>query len=88
MVRQHHSEVFDAWITEVQQHSVKGLRAFAKGFRKDASAVRAWLSLSWSNSPTEGFVSRLKLLKQQAYRRAGIDFLRHRILPPCAGVAA
>jgi transposase len=88
MVRQHHSDVFDTWITEVQQHGVKELRAFATGLLKDAAAVRAGLSLSWSNGPTEGFVNRLKLLKRQAYGRAAVDFLRHRILPPCAGVAA
>jgi transposase len=88
MVRQHHSDVFDAWITEVQQNGVKELRAFVKGLLKDAAAVRAGLSLSWSNGPTEGFVNRLKLLKRQAYGRPGGDFLRHRILLPCAGVAA
>jgi transposase len=88
MVRQHHSDVFDAWITEVQQNGVKELRAFAKGLLKEAAAVRAGLSLSWSNGPTEGFVNRLKLLKRQAYGRSGVDFLRHRILPPCAGAAA
>ena len=77
-----------SWMTEVQQHGVKELRAFAKGLLKDAAAVRAGLSLSWSSGPTEGFVNRLKLLKRQAYGRAGVDCLRHRILPPCVGVAA
>jgi transposase len=72
----------------VQQSGVKGLRAFVKGLLKDAAAVRAGLSLIWSNSPTEGFVHRLKLLKRQAYGRAGVDFLRHRILAPSAGAAA
>jgi hypothetical protein len=28
----------------------------------------------------EGFIHRLKLLKRQAYGRAGVDFLRHRLL--------
>jgi transposase len=64
------------------------LRAFAKGLLKDAAAVRAGLSLIWSNGPTEGFIHRLKLIKRQAYGRAGVDFLRHRILPPSAGMAA
>jgi hypothetical protein len=31
---------------------------------------------------------RLKLLKRQAYGRAGVDFLRHRILALSAGAAA
>jgi transposase len=88
MVRQRHGDGFDAWIMDVQQSGVKELRAFAKGLLKDAAAVRAGLSLGWSNGPTEGFVNRLKLLKRQAYGRAGVDFLRHRILPPSAGIAA
>jgi transposase len=73
---------------EVQQSGVKELRAFIQGLLKDTAAVRAGLSLSWSNGPTEGFAHRLKLLKRQAYGGAGVDFLRHRILPSSAGVAA
>jgi transposase len=64
MVRQRHSHAFDAWITEVQHTSVRELRGFAKGLLKDTAAVRAGLSLIWSNGPTEGFVHRLKLLKR------------------------
>jgi hypothetical protein len=46
------------------------------------------LSLIWSNGLTEGFIHRLKLIKRQAYERAGVDFLRHGILPLSAGIAA
>jgi transposase len=88
MVRERQGHEFDAWITEVQHTGVKELRAFVKGLLKDAAAVRAGLSLVWSNGPTEGFIHRLKLLKRQAYGRAGVDFLRHRILAPAAGMAA
>jgi transposase len=55
---------------------------------KDEAAVRAGLSLAWSNGPMEGFIHRLKLIKRQAYGRAGVDFLRHRILAPSVPVAA
>jgi len=88
MVRQHHSDDVDAWIRDVQHTGVKELRAFVKGVLKDAAAVRAGLSLVWSNGPTEGFVHRLKLVKRQAYGRAGVDLLRHRILAPSAGAVA
>jgi transposase len=88
MVRQRQGHAFDAWSTEVQDTGVRELRGFAKGLLKDAAAVRTGLSLIWSNGPTEGFVHRLKLLKRQAYGRAGVDFLRHRILAPSAGAAA
>jgi transposase len=88
MVRERRGHLLDAWAAAVQQAGVKELRAFAKGLLKDAAAVRAGLSLVWSNGPTEGFIHRLKLLKRQAYGRAGVDFLRHRILGPSAGAAA
>jgi transposase len=88
MVRQHHSDDFDAWIMAVQHTGEKELWAFAKGLLKDEAAVRAGLSQGWSNGPTEGFIHRLKLLKRQAYGRAGVDFLRHRILARSSGVAA
>ena len=88
MVRQRHSDAFDAWIADVQQSGAKELRAFAKGLLKDAAAVRAGLALIWSNGPTEGFIHRLKLIKRQAYGRAGINFLRHRILPSSTRMAA
>ena len=44
------------------------------------NAVRAALTHSWSNGPTEGHVNRLKLLKRQMYGRAKFDLLRSRVL--------
>jgi transposase len=88
MLRERRGHALDAWIAAVQQTGVKELRAFVKGLLKDAAAVRAGLSLVWSNGPTEGYIQRLKLIKRQAYGRAGVDFLRHRILAPSAGMAA
>jgi transposase len=75
MVRQRRGDEFDVWVTAVQHTGVKELRAFIKGLLKDAAAVRAGLSLIWSNGPTAGFIQRLKLLKRQAYGRAGVDLL-------------
>jgi transposase len=88
MIRDHRGHEFDAWITAAQRAGVKELRGFVQGLLKDAAAVRAWLSPVWSNGPTEGFIHRLKLLKRQAYGRAGVDSLRHRILAPSVRVAA
>jgi transposase len=88
MVRDRRDHEFDAWITEVQQTGVEELRGFVQGLLKDEAAVRAGLSLVWSNGPTEGFIHRLKLIKRQAYGRAGVDFLRHRILAPSVRAAA
>jgi len=72
----------------VQHTGVKELRAFVNGWLKDEAAVRAGLSLVWSNGPTEGFPHWLKLLKRQAYGRAEVDFLRPRMLTPSARKAA
>jgi hypothetical protein len=88
MIRERRGYEFDAWVAEVQQTGIKELRGFVQGLLKDEAAVRAGLSLVWSNGPTEGFIHRLKLIKRQAYGRAGVDFLRHRILPSSAGMAA
>ena len=66
----------------------EGAAWLRQGLLKDEAAVRAGLSLVWSNGPTEGFIHRLKLIKRQAYGRAGVDFLRHRILASSAGAAA
>jgi transposase len=87
-LRERRGHAFNAWVTEGQPTGVKERRAFVKGLRKDAGAVCAGLSLVWSNGPTEGFMHRRKLLKRQAYGRAGVDFLRHRILAASAGAAA
>jgi transposase len=49
MVRQHRRDEFDAWVTAVRHTGVQELRAFVKGLLKDEAAVRAGLSLVWSN---------------------------------------
>jgi transposase len=59
------------------------LRAFAAGLKADDAAVRAALSLSWSNGQVEGQVNRLKLLNRQMYGRAKFDLLQARV--PYAG---
>lgn len=56
MVRHRQDQDFDAWVAAVQRTGVKELRTFVMGLLKDAAAVRAGLSLIWSNGPTEGFV--------------------------------
>ena len=58
------------------------MRRFAAGLKPDLTAVKAALSLPWSNGQTEGQVNRLKRIKRQMYGRASFDLLRHRILLP------
>lgn len=68
------------WLEEVEQHGEPELQAFARNLHKEESAVQAGLILAWSNGPTEGFIHRLKLLKRQAYGRAGVALLKQRML--------
>ena len=80
MVRERQGERLEAWLAEADAGEVPALRRFATGLRADLAAVRAGLTARWSNGPTEGFVHKLKLVKRQAYGRAGFAVLRQRLV--------
>ena len=63
----------------IERASTTLLAAFARGMAKDKSAVRAALTLSWSNGQTEGQITKLKLVKRQMYGRGKIDLLEARL---------
>jgi len=79
MIRERGGTGLDAWLAEADGSDVPTLRRFAAGLRADLEAVRAGLTENWSNGPTEGFVHKLKLVKRQAYGRAGFAVLRQRV---------
>jgi transposase len=58
----------------------RDLCGFAAGLGQDEEAMKAALSLEWSNVQVVGQVNRLKLLKRQIIGRAGFDLLRRRYL--------
>ncbi len=68
------------WINQALQSGIPSLRNFAKGLQQDYDAVRAAVSLKWSNGQVEGQVNRLKNIKRQMYGRAGFQLLRKRVL--------
>ena len=68
----------DEWLGRAA--AIPALRSFAAGLRRDEAAVRAGLTLPWSNGPVEGAVNRLKLIKRSGYGRSGFDLLRARVL--------
>ncbi len=70
----------DAWFMAVEGSGLAELKNFAIGIRRDERAVRAAMTVEWSNGQTEGQVNRLKLLKRQMYGRAKFDLLRARVL--------
>jgi transposase len=68
------------WFKDIQRSKVPELISFAKGLQRDETAVRAGLSLKWSQGPVEGAINRLKLIKRSMYGRANFDLLRTRVL--------
>lgn len=80
MLRERQGEKLDEWLNRVELQSVTELQSFANGLKKDYDAVKAGLTLEWSNGQTEGQVHRLKLLKRQMYGRGSFQILRKRVL--------
>ena len=52
----------------------------AAKLRQDQDAVVGALALPYSQGQTEGFITKLKLLKRSMYGRAKLDLLRARVL--------
>ena len=69
----------DDWLAEARCCGVRAVETFAAGLHQDGAAVRAALTLPWSNGQAEGQITKLKMMKRQMYGRANFDFLRRRI---------
>jgi transposase len=54
--------------------------SFANGVAKDIHAIRAAISLPWSNGETGGQITKLKLVKRQMYGRGKLDLLEARVV--------
>ena len=80
LVRGREPERLDPWLERAQDGSVLALRRFAKRLSADYEAVRAAVTLGWSNGQVEGQINRLKMLKRTMYGRAGLDLLSRRFL--------
>jgi transposase len=79
-VRQRQPDALDAWLARAATSTLLPFRRFAKGLRADYAAVRAAVTLPWSQGPIEGHINRLKMLKRQMFGRAGLDLLARRFL--------
>jgi transposase len=73
MVRDKTDAGLATWITGARASLVA---SFASGVAKDEPAVRAAITLPWSN----GQITKLKLVKRQMYGRAKIDLLQARLI--------
>jgi transposase len=80
LVRHRQSEQLDSWLAWAAQSQLSAFRRFAKRLWEDYEAVKAGVTLPWSNGPAEGHINRLKMLKRQMFGRAGIDLLSRRFL--------
>jgi len=81
LVRKRQGSELESWLERVKALGIKELRQFAHGLERDKAAVVAGLTLPYSTGPVEGHINRLKLIKRQAYGRAGLSSLQHRLLP-------
>jgi len=79
-VRERRGDELKTWMTEAMKSGSEPLARFAHGLQEDLAAVKAGLTLPWSNGVTEGHIHRLKLVKRQSYGRAGFALLRQRVL--------
>ena len=66
MVRNKVDAELAAWIVRARSSLVA---SFASGITKDEAAVRAAITLPWSNGQTEGQITKLKLVERQMYGR-------------------
>jgi transposase len=80
LFRERQPDQLDPWLARAADSPLVPLQRFAKGLRDDYDAVKAGLTLPWSNGPVEGHMNRLKTLKRQMFGRAGLDLLQRRFL--------
>jgi transposase len=80
LVRQRQPAQLAPWLARAATSAFPPFRRFAKGLRADYAAVKAGVTLPWSQGPIEGHINRLKLLKRQMFGRARLDLLARRFL--------
>lgn len=81
MVRNRDASALDGWIARATSSEAPNtMRQFARNLIKDLSAVKASLTLPWSNGQLEGQIDRLKTIKRQMFGRANLKLLECRLL--------
>lgn len=68
------------WIATTRADALPGFGSYLNGLDKDLDGAVAGLTLPYSNGPTEGVNTKIKLLKRQTYGKASFALLRKRIL--------
>jgi transposase len=80
LVRQRQPTQLDPWLARAATSALAPFRRLAKGLREDYAAVKAGVTLPWSQGPIEGHINRLKRLKRQMFGRARLALLSRRFL--------
>lgn len=80
LVRDRTPDALPTWLTKARSCGISALERFAHGLEQDLAAVRAALTLPYSNGQSEGQITRLKLIKRSMYGRAKLDLLERRVL--------
>ena len=80
MLKERKGSGLQDWMRHVEHSGLPALKGFARGLRRDYTAVAAAFSSPWSQGQVEGHITRLKLLKRHMYGRAKFDLLRLRLL--------
>lgn len=81
LIRHQSTENLETWRDMARTSGIRQFRSIALGIEQDKVAVLAGLTLPYSTGPIEGQINRLKLIKREAYGRAGLSYLQHRFLP-------
>jgi transposase len=80
MLRERRPERLNGWMKEARESGIKELISFVGGIERDYDAVRAGLTLPWSQGPVEGTVNKIKTHKRIMYGRASFALLRQKML--------
>jgi transposase len=80
IVRTRQPDHLDSWLARATTRTLGAVQRFAQGLCDDYAAVKAGVTLPWSNGPVEGHINRLKMLKRQMFGRANLDLLSQRFL--------
>jgi len=80
LVRQRQPAQLDPWLQRAAASTLEAVQRFATGLHADDAAVKAGVTLPWSNGPVEGHINRLTMLKRQMFGRARLDLLSRRFV--------
>lgn len=78
MIRERASDALDTWTARARASL---LRSFASGLAADRAAVHAAFVEPWSNGQLKGQITKIKLVKRQAYGRAKLDLRAGKEVP-------